>query len=821
MYPKSFNTKDGRSMQREEMGIQFGKYRIFSKLAVGGMAEVFLAKQSGLGGYSRTVVLKCILPHLAQQPQFVTMFLDEARVASQLNHPNICQIYEIGQVDGIYYIAMEYVRGQDLKKFRKRYYTQDAPIASPYLLSAAIISQAASALQHAHVAKDDDGQLLNIVHRDVSPTNLILSYQGVVKLVDFGVAKASIQEHKTRAGMVKGKYRYMSPEQLSGYEIDRRSDIFSLGIVLYELSTNVGLFRRKTESETIQAIHHDPIVPPSTFDKRYPQMLEEILMRSLARNTQERYQSCDEFRRDLESFLRHETPETFDSHHVSNLMLRLFTDEEELDRSGVSRPPLSRDDIKRFGSQELSAIQLMQSAHIGEDHTPTGNYVAQISHQHPGQANSAVRQSSPPTKTEISAVPPAVTHEESLPPIKGHSNLPLYLLLVFIGIGVLFGAYYLSRSTPQRTDEGAQTWSAQIDKVHNHLRRKQYFSAGSVLKKLDKREKSEEQLEQLNALKAQLKWGPKLDYIRQWIKDGDKLLAIKQLQKLNKTYPNVIRIQALLRSLEPSTGNPKAIAPPRILPARPRVVQPQKRRHRRRYRRLRRRPPRRIAKSPERIAPAIPKTGKLFLNTTPRSRVELNGSLLGYTPLNGRKIPTGTHTLVLSAAGHIKMTRSINVSPNRAIDLNLRLLRIPEPRRRIAKIIRRRPVIRKPHSRTRYPFSAARIKKRTRLRIFISDRRGIVGRQYTDQHRSLARKIEREAARLLGSRYAVRGITIPWQKFVRKQAARRNQAYFTFYPKAVVYLIFRYMSKGRSKRRVAQLLVSYQRRRKFRRVRLP
>ncbi|HAA55831.1 MAG TPA: serine/threonine protein kinase, partial [Myxococcales bacterium] len=188
--------------KQDELGVQFGKYQIFAKLAVGGMAELYLAKQPGIGGFSKTVVLKCILPHLANDDEFITMFLDEARVVAPLDHPNIIHIYEIGEATGMYYIVMEYIRGQNLKVFRKRLYRQHSRV-NPYLIAAGIVSQVAGGLYYAHTAIDDDGQPLELVHRDISPTNLIVGYNGTVKVVDFGVAKATNQQHHTTAGTIK------------------------------------------------------------------------------------------------------------------------------------------------------------------------------------------------------------------------------------------------------------------------------------------------------------------------------------------------------------------------------------------------------------------------------------------------------------------------------------------------------------------------------------------------------------------------------------------------------------------------------------------
>lgn len=334
-------------MQRqEELEVQFGKYRVFAKLAVGGMAELFLARQPGIGGFQKTVVLKCILPHLAQDDDFLQMFLDEARIASPLNHPNIVQIFEIGEEVGVYFIVMEYIRGHNLREFRQRLYKHHADV-KPYNLCAGILAQVAAGLHYAHTALDDNGIPLRIVHRDISPTNLLLSYNGIVKVVDFGVAKATSQQHQTSAGTIKGKYRYMSPEQIRGHELDQRSDVFSLGIVLYELSTNVGLFGRRHEAEVIDAVRNARVTPPRQFRPDYPEELERICLKALSLDPNDRYQNADGMRADLEAFMREDSL-YYGPAQLSELVQFLFAAEQKQSHTAAHLLPLSPADFVRF-----------------------------------------------------------------------------------------------------------------------------------------------------------------------------------------------------------------------------------------------------------------------------------------------------------------------------------------------------------------------------------------------------------------------------------------------------------------------------------------
>ena len=210
-------------------------YELIRKLASGGMAEVFLAKQKSVGGFERLVCVKCILPHLSEQHDFITMFHDEARIVANFNHPNIAQIIEIGIDQGRAFIAMEYVDGEDLRNLYNLQAKLGEPI--PQVHAAHIAQSVAAGLHYAHIRTDLDGEPLGVVHRDISPQNILISHDGYVKVIDFGVAKAANKMNETRVGVLKGKYAYMSPEQAMGDPIDGRTDVFALAITLYEITT--------------------------------------------------------------------------------------------------------------------------------------------------------------------------------------------------------------------------------------------------------------------------------------------------------------------------------------------------------------------------------------------------------------------------------------------------------------------------------------------------------------------------------------------------------------------------------------------------------
>jgi eukaryotic-like serine/threonine-protein kinase len=279
-----------------------GKYRLLHKLATGGMAEVFLAKAEGPMGFEKTLVLKRILPHLAEDSDFVEMFLTEARLAAQLNHPNIVQMFDFGVVEGVYYLAMEHVDGPNLHVLLRR--ANALGLALSPVLCARLISAACEGLAFAHQFRDPTtGQQLGLIHRDISPDNLLLSRQGAVKVVDFGIAKAAGQGPRTQTGVLKGKLSYMPPEQLRGAPLDQRADVYALGLVFYELLTGRRPFEATTDEGIVQAILHEPAVPAVRYRPDLPSSVQQILERVLAKDREQRYPDCRAFQADLERFI--------------------------------------------------------------------------------------------------------------------------------------------------------------------------------------------------------------------------------------------------------------------------------------------------------------------------------------------------------------------------------------------------------------------------------------------------------------------------------------------------------------------------------------
>jgi serine/threonine-protein kinase len=301
-----------------------GRYRMLSRIALGGMAEIWLALQQGLKGFERVVVVKRISEALSADESFVEMFLDEARIAAQLNHPNIVQIYELGEHKGAYYIAMEYLHGEDLAAVVRASVNARVPVSPEF--AARVVASAAEGLASAHARMGLDGKPLNVVHRDVSPQNIFITYDGIVKVLDFGVAKARIRANTTQGGQLKGKFSYMSPEQARGAPVDARADVWGLGVVLFEAATHTRLFEGKEEQLAVrEAVLYEPIPSARARNSLIPSELDAIISCALERDPNVRTPSAETLQADLESWLkgRKDAPNTA---ALSATMHELFGD---------------------------------------------------------------------------------------------------------------------------------------------------------------------------------------------------------------------------------------------------------------------------------------------------------------------------------------------------------------------------------------------------------------------------------------------------------------------------------------------------------------
>jgi serine/threonine protein kinase len=313
---------------------RFGRYILLDRINVGGMAEVFRGKTIGVEGFERMVALKRILPSVSSDPDFIEMFVDEAKIAVQLQHANIAQTYDLGKVGEQYYIAMEYVRGVDLKTIwdRSRRRQRLLPIA----MSAYVVQKIAEGLDFAHRKTDDAGVSLELVHRDVSPHNILCSFDGEVKLIDFGIAKVAHKVSKTQAGALKGKFGYMSPEQIRGIDLDRRTDVFACGTVLYELLVGHRAFKGGNDFSILERIRKVDFVPPRQINHSLDPQLERIILRALEKDPKDRYPWASDLAGDLQRYL-FESGQSFGRTELVAYMQQHFAAEQEDERQRQER----------------------------------------------------------------------------------------------------------------------------------------------------------------------------------------------------------------------------------------------------------------------------------------------------------------------------------------------------------------------------------------------------------------------------------------------------------------------------------------------------
>jgi len=381
-------------------GERVGKYELLAQLTVGGMSEVFIAFTSGPGGFLKHVVLKRILPEVRSQEHFVQMFMDEARITAGLNHANIGQVFDLGEDDeGSLFLSMEFIPGQNLNQLYRAALKRGMR-GLPVGLSCAVIRDVCRALHYAHTFTDATGQASPVIHRDVAQKNIMLTYDGVTKLVDFGIAKASSSMGRTQVGTVKGTTGYMSPEQVRGDELDGRSDVFCVGIVLYELLTGKRLFAAATEYEEMLACLQSPIVPPQELvPSLVSRELNDVVMKALERDRDKRFASARDMARALEVAVG---TTMYDAEQTSGLMKQLFADKMAATRALLDSAgsPDASTEVRRalrlmredsnsdFPSGGLANVPLTPAPGVVADDEPTGFEIAPVPEE--------VARSSPP-----------------------------------------------------------------------------------------------------------------------------------------------------------------------------------------------------------------------------------------------------------------------------------------------------------------------------------------------------------------------------------------------------------------------------------------
>jgi serine/threonine protein kinase len=336
-------------------GLTYGPYRLLEKIAVGGMAEVFKAKRSGVAGFEKIVAVKRILPHLSYNNEFVEMFVDEAKMVAGLQHPNIVQIFDLGRIGSSYYIAMEYVHGADLRSILKR--LKERELRMPLDVAVFIAGKVAAALEHAHQKKDAEGRPMKIVHRDVSPQNILISYDGEVKLTDFGIAKAATKASTTEKGALRGKLMYMSPEQAWGRSMDHRSDLFSLGIVLYEMITDQRPFLGSSDMSLLEKVRRGTVSPPREISPDIPEPLERFVMKALQKEPDARHRDAGAMHQEIEQVIQDSLPVS--AKDLARFMRILFDSGERADAREEAAPP-----AQAPGGLELELLPADSGAHV-------------------------------------------------------------------------------------------------------------------------------------------------------------------------------------------------------------------------------------------------------------------------------------------------------------------------------------------------------------------------------------------------------------------------------------------------------------------------
>jgi TonB family protein len=404
---------------------RLGRYTLVRQLGAGGMGELYLARADGIAGFAKLVAVKRIIAHKAND-RLVKMLINEARLVASLQHPNIAQVYDIGVENGEYFFAMEYVHGHDLRQVLRR--APGRRLALENSLHVAI--GLCAGLHHAHEAHDASGASLGIVHRDVSPGNVLISYDGGVKLVDFGVAKAATLVSETRDGVVKGKYGYMSPEQCLGNPLDRRSDLFAVGILLWELLVGRRLFKVQGELATLQRVVYVDAPRPSRYAADVPADLEQIIMRALARDPERRYATAEQLQLDLEKFaVEHRL--SISPVAMSREMNQLFKDRIDAWREAERHGRSLADHLAEVASEDSIDSEELDGV-IGELHTNVFT------------PDSAIAPSTPSAAPEAHRVP-AATPQPTAAPRKTRFGALLALSIVAALGG---GAFAIVRGLP-------------------------------------------------------------------------------------------------------------------------------------------------------------------------------------------------------------------------------------------------------------------------------------------------------------------------------------------------------------------------------------
>lgn len=396
----------------------FGRYRLLGSIGRGGMAEVFLAKLEGIEGFERRLALKRVHPQFTTNPSFVQMFIDEARLVGHFNHPNVVQMFDFGKIDDTYYIAMEYVEGSNIAELMSRTKKAGGRIPTEAIVEIGI--QISQGMDYAHKETDENGNPLNIIHRDLTPHNILISRKGTVKITDFGIAKASMNTHMTQAGMIKGKVPYMSPEQAMGMPLDNRSDIFSIGINLFEMCTLKRLFDGPSDFHVLQKVMAADIPNLQSLNPDIPEEFERIIRKSLAQNRDDRYATAGDMVRDLNR-LKFSLGDRFSTFRLADY-IGGFVDARESDKGGApaprpSAPSPSASPAKSAPPPRPSPAHLPDNDDMRTVMIPSGKAPSQAAPQDDGSTR-VLQAAKPVPQAQTHAPPPAEVATARAPEVK-------------------------------------------------------------------------------------------------------------------------------------------------------------------------------------------------------------------------------------------------------------------------------------------------------------------------------------------------------------------------------------------------------------------
>ncbi len=616
----------------------FGKYTLVARVGIGGMAEVFLAAFAGPGRFRKLLVIKRLHAHLADEDGFLEMFLDEARLAARLHHPNVVQTYEVDDVDGQYFLAMEHLDGQPVNRVMRKCGQRGHGL--PVRLAVRIVTDALDGLHYAHELRDYDGTPLNVVHRDISPVNIFVTYGGEVKLLDFGIAKAATQFQHTRTGQLKGKFAYMAPEHARDEGIDRRSDVFSMGVVLWELLTGRRLFKGDNELATYHNVVTAEITPPSSYSPSICKELSDIAMKALCRDREDRFQSALEMKQALERVAKKE-------------------------RLAATRAELSKFASEIFVDERAADAKILERCMNAE--LPVH------------EASTAPRAAAPASRPPSTSPGTRPGHEGSYR--SGSKS------------GSKSGTVF-DRGPPRRSDQialaadenGPATWEAPSE---SHFRQ-----APDAIERAARRRRA-----RVIALSMiAIVFGASMTLLLRnggseqppeptaRVQDFGPIVPAPMHSTIVRTAAPAIPVTPVQAPATPvltSVSAPTAVEPlavpeeePQIAPASTRDERPLTRRERERRRRRAQQQHTVSAVAQERTRPSEPESpppaeaepvaeqGFLTLDTVPWAQVSLNGRTLGSTPLVRERLPVGEHVLTLTNPEQgIRTTYRVHIEP--------------------------------------------------------------------------------------------------------------------------------------------------------------